>query len=157
MSDATGDAKSDSSSDASCLTWALGGIGVPSGTVATASATYSTDVPSNAIDGDLTTEWNADGHTGSLTLQFPTPQTITGIRMATTSSPPTEESYIITASGSSTTIGSATEMVNGSATDTIEPAISVTRRPVARRGRRATSYAGGHGVSVHLLRAGSTP
>lgn len=124
--DVTADVPVDTSTDAGCLTWALGGIGVPTGTVGTASATYSTDVASNAIDGNLATDWNAPSNMASLTLAFPKPQAITGIRMATTSSPATMEAYTVTPSGSSTSIGSATEMVNGNPTPTIEPVISVT-------------------------------
>jgi len=122
----TSDTTGDGSGDAGCLAWSLGGIGVPAGTTATASATYSTFAPSNAIDGNLATLWNAPGPTASLTLHFLKPQAITGIRMAATSSPATMESYTVTASGRPTTIGSGTLMVNGLTPVTIEPAIDVT-------------------------------
>jgi hypothetical protein len=114
-------------SDGGCLSWALGGIGVPPGTLASASTTYSNDVPALAIDGELTTDWNATDYTAWLSLQFPTPQTINGIRLAANSSPPTSEIYTVTSAGSSpTTIGSGTEVINGNSGYTIEPAISVT-------------------------------
>jgi hypothetical protein len=120
------------SGDAGCLSWALGGIGIPAGTLATASATYSNDVAADAIDRDLSTCWNAPGYTASLSLTFPMPQSITGIRMAANSSPAASETYTVTPVGSSTMIGSATETVNGNTSVdggppyTIEPAIPVT-------------------------------
>lgn len=130
-----------------CLSWSLGGIGVPAGTVATASSTCtapsscsaSSDSPSYAIDRNLSTNWNSGGNTASLSLQFPTPQAITGIRIAAGAYPGTNEAYAVMtladADSGATTIGSATEMVNtGTATTevldagtiTIEPAIPVT-------------------------------
>ncbi len=117
--------------DAGCLSWALGGIGVPAGTVVTASSTYGSAVASNAIDGVLATEWWASTWTGWLALQFPSPQAITGIRMAALAgpsmgSPTASETYTVTPAGSSTTIGSAAETVNGTGPYTIEPAIPVT-------------------------------
>jgi hypothetical protein len=108
-----------------CLSWALGGIGVPPGTIATASATYSTSVPSNAIEGSLSLSinWSPGSDTGSLNLTFPTPQSITGIRLGANSDPPTSETYSITEGSSMTSIGTATEMVNGNTMLTVESAI----------------------------------
>jgi hypothetical protein len=122
-----------------CLSWALGGVGVPAGTVATAASGSS---PANAIDGNLSTSWNSGGYTGSISLQFPTPQAITGIRIAAQAGPGTNETYAVMtladADSGATMIGSATEMVNtGTTTEmvdaggtlgtiTIEPAIPVT-------------------------------
>jgi hypothetical protein len=126
------DSGSPDSSSADCRSWALGGIGVPTGTVATASTTYSTDVPALAIDGNLATLWNATNYSGWLSLEFPTPLSITGIRMAASSSPATEETYSVTTLSGSTVIGGATEMVNGNTSIdggppyTIEPAIPIT-------------------------------
>jgi hypothetical protein len=126
------DSGSHDSSSADCRSWALGGIGVPAGTIATASTTYSTDVPALAIDGNLATLWNATTYSGWLSLEFPTPLSITGIRMAASSSPATEETYSVTALSGSTVIGGAPEGVDGyTSIDggppyTIEPAIPIT-------------------------------
>jgi hypothetical protein len=130
-SGAGGSSDSGSSGDAGCLSWALGGIGVPAGTIVTASTTYQSDVASLAIDGVLATEWWASTWTGWLALQFPSPQAITGIRMAALAGPSmgsttATEAYTVTLAGSSTTIGSATETVGGTGPYTIEPAIPVT-------------------------------
>jgi hypothetical protein len=120
----TSDATPDSSS-LECPTWALGGIGVPPGTVATASATYMTSVPADAIAGSLSlsTNWCPGSNAGWLNLKFPAPLSITGIRLAANSDPPTSETYSFAEGSSMTPIGTATEMVNGNTALTIEPAI----------------------------------
>ena len=79
------------------------------GTVATASASLSADAtPDKAIDGDITTRWNAGTFTGWITLTFPAPVAISGLRLHVHASPETTESYTVTSSSSATPIGSAT-------------------------------------------------
>lgn len=109
-----------------CKTWSLGGIGMPPGTVATASTSYTTYTPNLAIDGDLTTNWNASDYTAWLQLVFPSAMAITGIHFAAQASPATNTDYTITALGSSTVIGSATYDVTPTQTTVVEPPISVT-------------------------------
>jgi hypothetical protein len=133
--DALDDTNPNDASDASdaalydagaCKTWSLGGIGMPAGTVATASSTYSTYTPNLAIDGDLTTLWNASTYTGWLQLAFPAPVAITGIRLASQATPATNTDYSVTPIASTTVIGSATDFVSPSTTVEIQPALSVT-------------------------------
>jgi len=94
-----------------CSTSDLGGLGIPSGTVASASGNSAQSLASNAIDGVLTTPWNSGTYSGWLRLDFPAPVAMTGIRIAAAATPTASETYTITADGSSTPIGSATRQV----------------------------------------------
>jgi hypothetical protein len=98
--------------DAGCSTAdaGLGGIGIPMGTTASATSTYSTDTPDHAIDGDLGTGWNAGGFSGSLTITFPSAQSMNGVRLAAAASPGSSETYNVYGIQSSTPtlIGAAT-------------------------------------------------
>lgn len=131
--DSSSSVQNDSESEAGppvipCFSWALGGIGMPPGTIATGSATYQSDVAALAIDGILTDYWQPGDYSGWLELQFPSPQTIIGIRMAAWCGDVDMVSYTVMSS-TSTTIGGATESVGsvgGAAPYTIEPAISIT-------------------------------
>jgi hypothetical protein len=114
-----------------CLPWALGGIGIPAGTVVTASSTSGNEAAAYAIDGVLATAWSATDYTAWLVLQFPSPQAITGIRMAATAAPSSgapaaNETYTLIPEDSSTAAGAATEAVNAAPPYTIEPAIAIT-------------------------------
>jgi hypothetical protein len=92
-----------------CARGDLAGIGVPVGTVATASTSLAADSgPDKAIDGDTTTRWNAGTFTGWITLTFPAPVAISGVRLHVHASPETTESYVVTSSSSTTAIGSQT-------------------------------------------------
>jgi len=92
-----------------CVSGDLAGTGVPAGTIATASAFSAADATADkAIDGDTTTRWNAGDHTGWITLTFPAPVAISGLRLHVHASPETTESYTVTSSSSTTAIGSAT-------------------------------------------------
>jgi hypothetical protein len=83
--------------DAGCAhDGALGGVGMPTGSIASATTTYAPDTPGLAVDGDLTTYWNAGDVTGSLTIAFPSPQTFDAIRMGVTALPTSDETYAIT-------------------------------------------------------------
>ncbi len=98
-SDAT-DAPADSgfdAFDAGCSTSdaGLGGIGVPNGTTASASSSWSTSTPDKSIDNDLGTGWNAGGYSGSLRITFPAPQALNGVRFASAASPASSETYTI--------------------------------------------------------------
>lgn len=73
----------------------LGGIGVPPGSVASATTTYDTDAPSLAIDGDEGTYWNAGGPSGSLTVTFPAPVTFDGVRLYVVAVPSTSETFTV--------------------------------------------------------------
>jgi hypothetical protein len=112
VGDDASDVATEAPVDAGCSTSdaGLGGIGIPSGSVASASSSYSTNTPNLAIDGDLSTYWNAGGYSGSITVTFPSAQTIDGLRIAATASPATNETYSVYGiqGASSTLIGSAT-------------------------------------------------
>jgi hypothetical protein len=109
-----------------CKSWALGGIGIPAGTVPSVSATYTTTLPIQAIDGDLTTGWNSGSNSGWLRLEFPSPVYFTGVRIAAFASPTTSETYTLNADLVTTPIGSATRQVfSGTAGSIVDP-IAVT-------------------------------
>lgn len=74
---------------------ALGGIGLPAGTTASATTTYASNVASLAIDGDEGTYWNAGDFTGSITVTFPSPTTVGGVHLYVTALPTTAETYTI--------------------------------------------------------------
>ncbi len=76
------------------------------GTVATASTSLAADAtPDKAIDGDTTTRWNAGTSTGWITLTFPTPVAISGVRLHVHGVPETAETYTVTGPSSTTAIG----------------------------------------------------
>jgi hypothetical protein len=92
-----------------CVSGDLAGIGVPVGTVATASTFLAADATADkAIDGDTTTRWNAGDFTGWITLTFPAPVAFSGLRLHVHGSPETTESYTVTSSSSATALASAT-------------------------------------------------
>ena len=92
-----------------CASGDLPGIGVPVGTVATASSSLSSDAtPDKAIDGDTTTRWNSGTYVSSITLTFPAPVAISGVRLHVHASPEATESYTVTSSSSAATLGSWT-------------------------------------------------
>jgi hypothetical protein len=121
-----GDA-SDAAFDAGCAAdAALGGVGLPTGTTASATTTYDPDTPDLVVDGDPNTYWNAGAVTGSLTITFPSPQTFTGVRLAVTALPACDETYAITGFQDAVpiSIGQSTESVAEGTT--ILPTIGVT-------------------------------
>src|ERR1017187_593038 len=91
----------------------LGGIGVPAGTTATASASWNS-TPANAIDGTLVPGWNAGNYTGWIALTFPAPVTLNGIALGAVSLPTTTETYTITGfqGGTSVPLGSWSDTVD---------------------------------------------
>jgi hypothetical protein len=90
----------------------LSGIGVPAGTVATADVfANDANAPGLAIDGDLTTQWNAGQTTGALTLTFPTPIMISSIRIHSDALPVGDETYTVTEGSNPSPIGVATRTV----------------------------------------------
>jgi hypothetical protein len=94
-----------------CASGDLAGIGVPAGTVATASGYTMTGFTADkAIDGDTTTRWNAGTITGWITLTFPAPVAISAVRLHAHAVPDSIETYTITQGSSPTAIGS--EMVD---------------------------------------------
>ena len=110
-----------------CSSLPLGGIGIPAGTVATASASYAPScTPDLAIDGVMDTGWNSGVFSGWLTLQFPKPTAITAVHIVAGSNPTTNETYTIT-SDSQATIGAGTrQVVSGPATGSMLDPITVT-------------------------------
>jgi hypothetical protein len=120
-SDATG--ASEAGSGCSISDAGLGGIGVPVGTVATASGYYSTATPNLAIDGNIATGWNAGGYTGWIELTFPAPVTLDGIQLAVAPSPTATETFTVTGVEGSTSlsIGSWTETIEGNIGPVIVP------------------------------------
>jgi hypothetical protein len=117
-SDAQVDAESDGTvvSDAgvACLSpdAGLGGIGVPAGTVATASGSYLTQTPEGVITG---TGWNAGAFSGWIELTFAAPVTLDGIQLVAGADPTATETYTLTGFQGSTSVslGSWTDTVEG--------------------------------------------
>jgi hypothetical protein len=109
-----------------CSSSALGGIGMPEGTVVSASATYSTYVPDKVIDGELGRGWNSGSNSGWLRFDFPKAIAITGLHVAANASPTTDETFVITDSVLGTTIGTATRRVLAGATGALLDPIPVT-------------------------------
>lgn len=91
----------------------LGGIGVPNGTTATATASYQANTPDLFVDGNPGTYWNAGGYTGSITVAFPKAVTLDGVRFLTVASPQATETYTVygITGGNPTNIGTATVSV----------------------------------------------
>ncbi len=104
----------------------LGGIGIPTGTVASASGMTAGQTPSLAIDGNIQTFWNGGGMLESLTLTFPTAQTISGVAISASASPTSSETYTITGTEAGILKNLGMVSVNVPATNTILPAIPVT-------------------------------
>lgn len=119
--DAGVDVASDAFDAAPCLDASEELVAIPVGTVASASATYGTDAPALSIDGDLQTYWLSTGYSGTLTLQFPVPMALDGVRIAAQGNPAGFERYTITPMGSSIVIGQASRAVGSS--PTVEDAI----------------------------------
>jgi hypothetical protein len=91
---------------------ALGGIGVPAGTVVTASGSYSTQTPEGVITG---TGWNAGAFSGWIELTFAAPVTLNGIQLVAGASPTATETYTLTGfqGGTPVSLGSWTDTVEG--------------------------------------------
>jgi hypothetical protein len=111
---------------ANCSTLELGGLGIPAGTVASASGNSAQSLASNAIDGALATAWNSGTYSGWLRLDFPAPVAMTGVHIAASATPTASETYTITADGGSTPIGSATRQVTSGVLAVKLEAIPVT-------------------------------
>ena len=93
-----GDASADATVDvfdAGCTDAALGGVALPSGTTATATTAYAPTTAAMAIDGDVNTYWNAGDFTGSITVMFPSPTTVDGVKLYVSALPTTSETYAI--------------------------------------------------------------
>ena len=74
------------------------GYSPPKGTIATASGVYSNATPDKSIDRILQwpqSVWVAPSYNGWLQLNFPTPQTMSGIQIAAHAYPETNEIYTI--------------------------------------------------------------
>lgn len=104
-----------------CLSWALGGVGLPAGTTVTSPASASP--VTQAIDGDLTTGWNGGDYVGSITFSFPAPTAIGGVAIAAGSSPDTNEDYTVLAEDGTTVLGTGTFAVRGVATGAPSPRV----------------------------------
>jgi hypothetical protein len=73
---------------------ALGGIGMPAGSLTSASGSYNS-TPLDAIDDNLGTVWNSGGFTGSITIMFPSPVSFDGVKIYANALPSTSETYTI--------------------------------------------------------------
>lgn len=106
----------------------MSGVPVPSGTIATASSTYSTDVAANAINGNLTNAWNSGGYSGTLTLQFPSDQQISAVGVAANGFPASTETYTVQGlvNGQWETIANASPYISSTSTTTAYFTIPVT-------------------------------
>ncbi|HSY42060.1 MAG TPA: hypothetical protein VLA79_21140 [Polyangia bacterium] len=125
--------------DAGCQGVDLPGIGVPAGTVVTASSsltsiygpdasiidagfTYGAD---RVIDGDITTEWISGAYGAWITLTFPAPVMVSAIRVHADALPVTTEIYSVSTSTLAAPLGSATYPVTLSP-GTVLPDIQIT-------------------------------
>jgi len=82
------------------------GIGVPPGTVVTASTANDTDPATNVIDGDIVDEWNAGTVSGWITLTFPAPTMIAAVRIHADALPVTNEMFTLSTSTSTVPLAS---------------------------------------------------
>lgn len=125
--DAGVDAPIDVGIDGGC--WAtdsgLGGIGTPTGTTATATSSYQSNVAGLVVDLDPGSYWNAGGTSGSITITFPKPQLVSGVRIATIASPASSESYTVYAISGSVASQIGTGSFNVPQGLTVNPTISV--------------------------------
>jgi hypothetical protein len=112
--------------DAGCVP-TQGGIHVPMGTMASGVSCCSWP-PSNAIDDNTVTWWDSGGYSGSLTLTFPSPQTIKSVHLVAESWPASTEQYTIygLVGNTPTMIGSSSQSINADATPTVLMPIAVT-------------------------------
>jgi hypothetical protein len=93
--------------DGGCQGVDLSGVGVPTGTVATASNSLdSANVPGGAIDGDLGVQWGSGTTTAWLKLTFLAPTMVSAIRIHASALPVTSETYSISTSTSTSPLGS---------------------------------------------------
>jgi hypothetical protein len=99
----------------------LAGIGIPPGTTATASGTFSPNTPDLAIDGTIATGWNAGAFTGWIQLTFPAPLAFNGIQLVADAAPTAMETYTLTGFQGNTAVplGSWTDTVLGSCNCTV--------------------------------------
>ncbi|PLS19661.1 hypothetical protein CVD28_04390 [Bacillus sp. M6-12] len=107
----------------------MNGYALPEGTTATASSYYGGSVPSQATDGNLGTVWTVPGFSGWIQFNFPAPQTITGIQLASNASPSTNEVYTVYGlqNGEWKQISSPTTLYVSAGQPNILPEIPVTR------------------------------
>ena len=87
------------------------GVGVPPGTVVTASTADPENPATYVIDGDISDEWNADTTTGWITLTFPAPVMIGAVSIHADALPVTNEMYTLSTSTSTVPLGSLTAQV----------------------------------------------
>lgn len=103
----------------------MGGIGTPSGTTATATTTYQTNVPGLAVDMNLGTYWNASTTSGSLTITFPSPRVVSGVQIASIALPASTETYTVFGISNSVASQLGTDTFNVAQGTTINPVIAV--------------------------------
>jgi hypothetical protein len=108
-----------------CEEGVISGVGVPPGTVATASTSRSGDTPDHAIDGTLTTQWNAAMPTGWIEFAFSQPTTIGAVRIRAHALPASSETYTVTTGDGTTTLGSVTAQVDTNPNGTVLPDITI--------------------------------
>jgi len=87
------------------------GVGVPAGTVTTASSSDDTDPAVNAIDGDIVDEWSSGTTTAWITLTFPSPTMIGAIRLHADAKPANNEIFTISTSTSTVPLASFTALI----------------------------------------------
>jgi hypothetical protein len=141
--------------DAGCQGVALSGIGVPAGTVATASNFDADDTPGMAIDGDLGNEWSSDTYVGWITLTFPSPTMISAIRVHADALPATTEIFTVSTSTSTVTLASATVLITTAPPGTLLPDIQIP--PALYSNITLTVNAGASWVGVNEIWLLSAP
>ncbi|WP_339271451.1 fibronectin type III domain-containing protein [Paenibacillus sp. FSL K6-1330] len=104
------------------------GFAAPQGTIATADSFSGNYRAKNAIDGDITTRWNAAQPIAKLELAFPEPLDINFVQFATNATPAVAVEYTIfgKANDEWVKVGGPTTL-NLSGTNSINPPISIIR------------------------------
>lgn len=115
--DASSDAAADangSASDSSPSDGRVPTCSIPTGTTATASASYMGNTPELALDGKLSTMWQAGGFSASIQLKFPSPTTFDRVRIAASATPEGYETYTLVGlkGGSPTTLATKELLVS---------------------------------------------
>ena len=134
------------------------GIGVPAGTVTTASAADDTDPAANAIDGDIVDEWSTGTTSGWITLTFPAPVMIGAIRIHADAKPANNEIFTVSTSTSTVPLASLTATIMTAPTGTLLPEVEIP--PGLYRDITLTVNAGSSWVGVNeiwLLPAATCP
>lgn len=134
------------------------GVGVPAGTVTTASNSDDTDPSANAIDGDVVDEWSSGTTAAWITLTFPTPVMIGAVLIHADAKPQNNEIFTLSTSSSTVPLASLTATIMEAPAGTLLPELSIP--PGLYRDITVAVNAGSSWVGVNeiwLLAASTCP